>query len=68
MVLMPEWARRLSGLDHSAVARRFWFDPTIRFNVNLITEAYGTPPWRRLAEARVAGSAGASRRGATAAA
>jgi uncharacterized protein (DUF2236 family) len=55
MVLLPEWARRLSGLDHSALARRLWFDPTIRFNVDLVTAAYGMPPWRRLAEDRVAG-------------
>jgi uncharacterized protein (DUF2236 family) len=68
MVLMPEWARRLAGLDHSALGRRLWFDPTIRFNVNLIGSAYGTPPWRRLAEARVAGTAGADGRTATAAA
>ncbi|MGZ4757826.1 MAG: oxygenase MpaB family protein [Acidimicrobiales bacterium] len=68
MVLMPAWARRLSGLDHSALARRLWFDPTIRFNVNLIRSAYGMPPWRRLAEARVAGTAGADGRGAIVAA
>ncbi len=68
MVLMPEWARRLSGLDHSTLSRRLWFDPTIRFNVDLITSAYGVPPWRRLAEDRVAGAAGASNRGARTAA
>jgi len=68
MVLQPEWARRLAGLDHSALARRVWFDPTIRFNVDLITSAYGTPPWRRLAEDRVAGRTTESSRRPTVAA
>lgn len=52
----------LAGLDHSTLSRRLWFDPTIRCNVDLITSAYGRPAWRRLAEARVAGTAAASDR------
>jgi uncharacterized protein (DUF2236 family) len=58
MMLLPEWARRLAGLDHSAALRKPWLEPTTRLNVHLIRSAYGVPPGRRLAEERVNGIVG----------
>ena len=57
MMLFPQWARQLAGLDHTRLGRRLWFDPSAQLNVNLIRSAYGTPACRRLAESRAAGIA-----------
>jgi len=55
MVTAPAWARQLSGFDHTDLSRRFWFEPTTRFNARLLRWAIGVPANRRLAEARMAG-------------
>jgi uncharacterized protein (DUF2236 family) len=56
MLTTPPWARQLAGFDHTELGRRLWFDPTMRVQVKLLNWAFGTPPNRRLAEARVAGN------------
>jgi uncharacterized protein (DUF2236 family) len=56
MSLMPVWARRMAGVHHSDSAQRLFFEPTMRAQANLIRWAYGTPAYRRLADARVAGT------------
>lgn len=57
MSLMPTWARKMIGVHHSDTAERLFFEPTMRAQSNLIRWAYGTPAYRRIAEARVDGSA-----------
>jgi uncharacterized protein (DUF2236 family) len=57
MSLMPEWAQRLTGLQHSELAQRLYFDPTTRLNAGLLRWAFGVPPYRVLADARVAATA-----------
>jgi uncharacterized protein (DUF2236 family) len=68
MSLMPDWARRLTGHEHSALTQRLLVDPSNRVNVQLISWAFGTPAFKRLAEARVqaatAGTASVTRRSA----
>ncbi len=57
MSLMPEWAQRLTGLHHSNLAQRLYFDPSTRINAGLLRWAFGVPAYRRLADARVAAAA-----------
>ena len=59
MSLMPEWAQRLTALQHSDLAQRLYFDPTTRLNIQLINWAFGVPAYRALADARVAAVAAA---------
>lgn len=56
MSTMPEWARRMTGLHHGSLAQRAVFDPMLKAQASLIRWAYGTPPYRRLAEARATGA------------
>jgi uncharacterized protein (DUF2236 family) len=56
MSLMPDWARKLTGLDHGEVAQRVYFDPTTRFNMALLRWAFGVPAYRKLAGERAGGS------------
>lgn len=52
--LMPQWARRMVGFDHSPLERRLVLDPHMRSTGALLRWAFGpTPPWRALAEERV---------------
>jgi uncharacterized protein (DUF2236 family) len=63
MSLMPEWAQRMTGLHHSDLAQRLYFDPSTRLTGGLLRWAFGVPRYRQLAEQRMAGAptAGASR-------
>ncbi|MGH7856148.1 MAG: oxygenase MpaB family protein [Candidatus Binatia bacterium] len=59
MSLMPRWAQRLTGFDASPVAQRFLHDPALHIYARSLRWAFGTPPYRRLADERV-GTATAS--------
>jgi uncharacterized protein (DUF2236 family) len=50
MALMPGWAQRLSGFDAPLPAVN---DVVLRTYAPLLRWAFGTPPWRRLAEQRM---------------
>jgi uncharacterized protein (DUF2236 family) len=52
MSLMPAWARRMTGFDAPAVARRTVHDTSLSTYARLIRWAFGTPAYRRLAEER----------------
>jgi uncharacterized protein (DUF2236 family) len=54
MQIMPEWSRKLTGFDHPELVQRFYLEPMTELNVKLIRWAFGTPAYRRLADARVA--------------
>lgn len=49
MYLMPEWARRMSGLYHSDTAQRLYFDPVTKLQSRLLRWAYAEPPCKQLA-------------------
>jgi len=57
MSLMPAWARRLTGFEHSAFEQRVFTEPSLHAYARVLRWAFGTPPFRALAEERVAGSA-----------
>jgi len=58
--LLPEWAARMTGLQHSPALRRCYLDPSTRLNARALNWAYdGRPPWRAMAEARVMGTTSA---------
>jgi uncharacterized protein (DUF2236 family) len=50
--LMPAWARRMSGFDTPAVARRFVHAPTLHSYARALRWSFGTPAYKRLAEER----------------
>jgi uncharacterized protein (DUF2236 family) len=52
MSLMPPWARRMTGFDAPALARRTLHDPSLFAYARLVRWAFGTPTYRRLAEER----------------
>jgi uncharacterized protein (DUF2236 family) len=53
MGLMPAWARRMTGFDAPPLARRTLHEPSLFTYARLVRWAFGTPAYRRLAEARV---------------
>jgi uncharacterized protein (DUF2236 family) len=55
MQLMPEWARKLTGLDLSPTAIGV-LDPLVRAQLAMVRWGFGTPPYRALAEARARGA------------
>jgi uncharacterized protein (DUF2236 family) len=57
MSLMPSWARRMTGFDSPAIARRVAHEPSLYAHARAVRWAFGTPPFRRLAEERAAGVA-----------
>lgn len=57
MSLMPAWARELSGFDYSALADRTLQQPMLRSYARMLRWAFGTPPFRALAEERATASA-----------
>jgi uncharacterized protein (DUF2236 family) len=57
MSLMPSWARRMTGFDTPAIARRVAHEPTLYSYARAVRWAFGTPAYRRLAEDRAAGVA-----------
>ena len=54
MSLMPSWARRMTGFDAPSIARRTLHEPSLFTYARLVRWAFGTPPYRRLAEERAA--------------
>ena len=54
MSLMPAWARELSGFDHSTLADRALHEPLAADYARTLRWAFGTPPFRALAEQRPA--------------
>jgi uncharacterized protein (DUF2236 family) len=57
MSLMPEWARKLTGFDTSALARRAVHHPALAAYARTIRWAFGTPPYCALAQERTAATA-----------
>jgi uncharacterized protein (DUF2236 family) len=54
MSLMPRWARRMTGFDSPALARRVVHDPMLQTHARALRWAFGTPAYRALAEERAA--------------
>jgi uncharacterized protein (DUF2236 family) len=52
MSLMPPWARRMTGFDAPALARRTLHDTSLAAYARIVRWAFGTPSYRRLAEER----------------
>lgn len=52
--LMPAWARRLCGVETSALTHRLVHDPMLGSYARAVRWAFGTPPFKRLALERVA--------------
>ena len=53
MSLMPSWARRMTGFDTPAIARTLVHSPMLRNYARTLRWAIGTPPFKRMAEARI---------------
>ena len=53
MGLMPRWAQELSGFAPSAAAYRTAHEPSLRTFARTLRWAFGTPPFRALADRRV---------------
>jgi uncharacterized protein (DUF2236 family) len=56
MMLMPGWARRLTGTHHSTAVDRLVLEPALRLRARAVRWAYPELPCRRMALARVAGA------------
>jgi uncharacterized protein (DUF2236 family) len=54
MGLMPRWAQELSGFAPSPLAYKTLHEPALRTFARTLRWAFGTPPFRALAEERVA--------------
>jgi uncharacterized protein (DUF2236 family) len=59
MSLMPRWAQQLTGFESSALGRRALHEPSLRTYARMLRWAFGTPPFRALAEERAMGTAAA---------
>jgi hypothetical protein len=53
MGLMPRWAQRLTGFDVAPTVYRMFHEPALRTTARTLRWAFGTPPFRRLADERV---------------
>jgi uncharacterized protein (DUF2236 family) len=56
MSIMPGWARRLTGFGHPALVQRALFEPALQLKARQLRWAFGVPPFRAMAEARVGAS------------
>jgi uncharacterized protein (DUF2236 family) len=54
MSLMPRWAQRLTGFEPSELARRTLHEPSLHAFARTLRWAFGTPPFRALADERAA--------------
>jgi uncharacterized protein (DUF2236 family) len=52
MGLMPRWARRMTGFDALPVARQLVHEPSLHAYARTVRWAFGTPPYKALAEQR----------------
>ena len=66
MSLMPRWAQELTGFAHSGLAQRLVYSPHLHLTARTLRWAFGVPPWRALADERVAATGARSRTTATA--
>jgi uncharacterized protein (DUF2236 family) len=53
MGLMPRWAQELTGFDVAPTVYRTFHEPALRATARTLRWAFGTPPFRRLADERV---------------
>jgi uncharacterized protein (DUF2236 family) len=51
--LMPRWAQEMAGFDRPEIAQRLLHAPSMRTYARALRWAFGTPPWRALADQRV---------------
>lgn len=54
MSLMPRWAQEMTGFDRPEIAQRTLHASSMHAYARALRWAVGTPPWRRLADERVA--------------
>ena len=54
MSVMPRWARRLTGFEHSGLAQRLFFEPQLQVAACSLRPVFGVPPYAAMAEARAA--------------
>ncbi|MBJ7331319.1 MAG: DUF2236 domain-containing protein [Solirubrobacteraceae bacterium] len=57
MSLLPNWARDLAGFNHGDLVQRLLIEPDLQFTARTLRWAFGTPPYRAMAEARMRGEA-----------
>jgi uncharacterized protein (DUF2236 family) len=53
MSLTPRWAQEMTGYDHPEAVQRMLYLPSMQTYARMLRWAFGTPPWRRLADERV---------------
>jgi uncharacterized protein (DUF2236 family) len=53
MSLAPRWAQEMTGFDRPELAQRLLQGPSMHAYARAVRWAFGTPPWRRLADERV---------------
>src|SRR3954469_10966467 len=56
MSLAPRWAQEMTGFDRPEVVQRLLYAPSMHTYARTLRWAFGTPPWRRLADERVSTS------------
>jgi uncharacterized protein (DUF2236 family) len=54
MSLTPKWAREFTGFDTPELVRRAVHHPALQAYARAVRWAFGTPPYARLAQERVA--------------
>jgi uncharacterized protein (DUF2236 family) len=59
MGVTPKWARELAGFDAPELVRRAVHQPALQSYARAVRWAFGTPPYAKLAQERVASRAGA---------
>jgi len=57
MSLAPRWAQEMTGYDRPEAVQRLLYAPSMHAYARALRWAFGTPPWRRLAEERVGNDA-----------
>jgi uncharacterized protein (DUF2236 family) len=57
MSVMPVWARQLAGFDHPRLVQQVAVEPYLQLTACSLRWAFGVPPCRQLAEARVRAAA-----------
>jgi uncharacterized protein (DUF2236 family) len=57
MSLAPRWAQEMTGFDRPEIIQRFVYAPSMHGYARALRWAFGTPPWRKLADERVGAAA-----------
>ena len=60
MSLAPRWAQEMTGFDHPEAVQRLLHAPSMHAYARALRWAFGTPPWRRLADERVGAAVAAA--------